>query len=837
MKKFVLIFFVVVAVLAGFRLASAAAFVEQPDDSVQTPNSGSSMNQTLNRNQLGSPTGPKSVSLTGTWSFTKIHFGDTGGVPLDGNNKLRFEALERATCDGPTNQLAFIEIPYTGDGFYTFNFPAVTLDPERCYDFVVTFLRHGTTNFNGKPYGTNDPSKYPFGSGTILGGIGGVEDWYFITDIPYPGATLDPVVIIPGFLGSEEKDGELILQPRLKPYDGLKLTLLANGYTENETLFDFPYDWRKSNVVTASLLENKIQEIKTICQCNKVDVIAHSMGGLVARQYIQSGSYQNDIDQLIFLGTPHIGAPKAYFAWEGGTSGVRFSINDLLLDAIFRQEAIEAGFGSFTNLNQILFNYIRSTSSPILSLQELLPTYDYLKDFNTGVLRAYPSGYPQNTFLETLNSSSSISVLEESGVSITNIFSDDQDTISVIRVENELSTLPIWEHGVPRVIEDGVGDETVPLVSSLALGVINSTNVGIVGEHNSLPTNGVDEIYQILTGQPPTQIITVSEVKKFLSIFGLSPVDILVTAPDGKRIGKDFVTGQEFNEIDGAFYTGFNTPNENIFIPEPLDGEYIITTQGTGSGSYEILTDYVREEISGEATSTVVSFTANTSNNLIENLKFVFSSSAPEETVIVPEDITPPTITHTVIPSEVLLNAPSMIFNFSAQDDLTGVFSLSTTLDSQTMEDGAVINFTVPGRHTIEIRAEDFVGNISTETVNFDVVYNFGGLLPPVRTDGRGVYKGSRTLPVRFQLTDINNQFISTAVAKLFIAKVEDGVVGIEEAPVSTSSADTANFFRYDQEENQYIYNLSTKTMPAGTWQLKVALDDGKPHTVLISIK
>ena len=48
--------------------------------------------------------------------------------------------------------------------------------------------------------------------------------------------------------------------------------------------------------------------------------MAHSMGGLVAREYTQSADYENDIDQLIFLGTPHRGSPKDYLAWEAGRS-------------------------------------------------------------------------------------------------------------------------------------------------------------------------------------------------------------------------------------------------------------------------------------------------------------------------------------------------------------------------------------------------------------------------------------------------------------------------------------------------------------------------------------
>ena len=39
------------------------------------------------------------------------------------------------------------------------------------------------------------------------------------------------------------------------------------------------------------------------------------------------------------------------------------------------------------------------------------------------------------------------------------------------------------------------------------------------------------------------------------------------------------------------------------------------------------------------------------------------------------------------------------------------------------------------------------------------------------------------------------------------------------------------------QEDNQYIYNLSTDTLTPGSWQLKIKLDDNKEYKVLIAIR
>ena len=69
------------------------------------------------------------------------------------------------------------------------------------------------------------------------------------------------------------------------------------------------------------------------------------------------------------------------------------------------------------------------------------------------------------------------------------------------------------------------------------------------------------------------------------------------------------------------------------------------------------------------------------------------------------------------------------------------------------------------------------------------------------------------------------------------IIVLADNVVGSDEIPLSTSVADTGNLFRYDIENNQYIYNLATGTLSVGSLQLKVVLDDTRYYTVVISLQ
>ena len=79
-----------------------------------------------------------------------------------------------------------------------------------------------------------------------------------------PSERLDPVIIVPGIMGSAYKNGLLVIDPILHTYDDLIATLLANGYQENVDLFTFPYEWRDSNVFSANLLDGKIEQVKAI---------------------------------------------------------------------------------------------------------------------------------------------------------------------------------------------------------------------------------------------------------------------------------------------------------------------------------------------------------------------------------------------------------------------------------------------------------------------------------------------------------------------------------------------------------------------------------------------
>ena len=464
-----------------------------------------------------------------------------------------------------------------------------------------------------------------------------------------PVSEWDPVIIIPGILGSWEKNGTWILDPLAHTYDNLIDTLKANGYVENQTLFTLPYDWEQSNVVTAELLKQKIEQIKTTCSCSKVDIVAHSMGGLVATQYIMSDTYGNDIDQLFMLGTPIAGAPKAYKAWEAGIIDFAEIQTNIFLSRVFEREAVDNGYSS-------IFDYIRN--KPVTSIQEILPVYQNYLKLGSTVLQ-YPTGYPQNPFLENLIGNpvaynSKVLGKVQTYVVTGNLGSASTATSFVVKQSTQL---PKWEHGEVVSTINGIGDGTVPLDNATYFSGPDKEFQNI--SHVRLASSSSVYVFTQLTGGAPATVIgknytalnadlaivadkafpssnefnallqTVKDtfedatLHTLLLIMLFSPVDVQVTAPDGKKLGKDFATNTNLTEIPNSTYSGPIGEHEYVLIVDPLPGEYKVSTVGTGIGTYTIAAGRIN---SSTTTLSLVSGTT-TLNQVISNTLFYSSTS------------------------------------------------------------------------------------------------------------------------------------------------------------------------------------------------------------------
>jgi triacylglycerol lipase len=121
--------------------------------------------------------------------------------------------------------------------------------------------------------------------------------------------TVDPVVFVHGYSGSASN------------FDTMKNWLISEGWPESH-LFAIQYSNRTgSNVQNADELSSFVTEVLRKTKAQKVDIIAHSMGGLSTRYYIKNLDGSSKVDDVITLGSPHHGTNTSYFGWL--TAGAR----------------------------------------------------------------------------------------------------------------------------------------------------------------------------------------------------------------------------------------------------------------------------------------------------------------------------------------------------------------------------------------------------------------------------------------------------------------------------------------------------------------------------------
>ena len=88
--------------------------------------------------------------------------------------------------------------------------------------------------------------------------------------------------------------------------------------TLNPNLFEFVYDWRQDLGSTAQQLRTFVECVEEFHPGSKINVLTHSMGSVLARRYILDNPTDHNVDRLVTIGAPWLGAPKLFYAMETG---------------------------------------------------------------------------------------------------------------------------------------------------------------------------------------------------------------------------------------------------------------------------------------------------------------------------------------------------------------------------------------------------------------------------------------------------------------------------------------------------------------------------------------
>lgn len=174
-----------------------------------------------------------------------------------------------------------------------------------------------------------------------------------------------PVLLVHGFLGTSYSFSNLAdfisEEEHLIPEEHLKLVWYHHssdqGFQENlEVIPDNIDD------LIGQLVDKKIST-------GKVSIISHSMGGILARLYLQNDMYKNDIYKLITLNTPHYGSQFANLLLDDNCPTITYSsICGFLSEFIKLQEP--SIFPTFPDdiCNNGALNDLRVNSEAILEL-------------------------------------------------------------------------------------------------------------------------------------------------------------------------------------------------------------------------------------------------------------------------------------------------------------------------------------------------------------------------------------------------------------------------------------------------------------------------------------
>ncbi|MFD2368824.1 esterase/lipase family protein [Brevibacillus sp. GCM10020057] len=279
-----------------------------------------------------------------------------------------------------------------------------------------------------------------------------------------------PVVFVPGLFGSMSDQivpgtGDWNFGLAKTAYEPLIAMLEGMGFRMGKELFVAFYDWRQPVTYAAESLVQTIAWTKQTAGSAGVNLICHSMGGLVARAYVQGSSYQGDVAQMIILATPNAGSPVSYCYWAGGKlpSSVSPTKNVVELYMNVYLAYLERGLPR---------NKIEAIHRNFPSLLDLVPARaygDYLLERRDGVdmFVPYEFMFVKNRVLDELNGQ--MGVIAARGIPVTLVAGIGQSTIRYLKTVPSSSPVKWVDGRVVGAIHSKMGDGNVMMESVFAL--------------------------------------------------------------------------------------------------------------------------------------------------------------------------------------------------------------------------------------------------------------------------------------------------------------------------------------------------------------------------------
>jgi len=457
-----------------------------------------------------------------------------------------------------------------------------------------------------------------------------------------------------------------------------RTTVSANPgvkYKVGCTIFPVPWDWRLSlendggtDDPVELFLKKAIDHAKRKANVSKIDIVAHSLGGLLVRKYVQSSSYRGDVARLAIVGTPNQGSAKAFYLWNGSFAYEEMEESTTYIQTVLDQfdrlgtqfKQATGGKDVFSRANLLNKCDAGKVRFPIRGAVEsnacydpaaakrfiqwampsgsqMLPTEpfivessnlfggprtpragdaksdsvnDFLADLNERLV-VRPSGISGQFLVETVAGDVTVEVFAGIG----------QKTLKHVGVG---SPTPQFADGAPAlVIHDSAkkGDGTV-LYSSVTLGgVLPVSGTSKNAEHAELIKAYEDQFLTFFVGPnaardtPRRRSADTLARPSVLSFDGLGRIVMSVRDPAGKAVGISTETLLALDEVVGA-HTVISPGSVSLSLPSAARGDYQVSVRAIESGDFRLKVAFIavdqevelegRGYLSAEVTKTFV---------------------------------------------------------------------------------------------------------------------------------------------------------------------------------------------------------------------------------------
>jgi pimeloyl-ACP methyl ester carboxylesterase len=371
-------------------------------------------------------------------------------------------------------------------------------------------------------------------------------------------------------------------------YSGVRRMIIENfDVVEGKNFVEFPYDWRRDNRVAARRLAETVGPVLKAARNDnpnaKLVLVGHSMGGLVARYYLECMDGWKDTRRLITFGTPYRGSVNALDFIANGFAKKVGPLKVFDLSPMLR---------SFTSVYQLLPIYqcidaggsepVRpgeSTGVPNLDVPRASSALeDFYRKIETGVADRPPNAYEIHPIVGITQATWQSAAL-----------AGDRLTVRQTRRQ------PFGEE------IDESGDGTVPRVSATPI-ELGDNPLALYASQKHATLQEVDSVQTQLLGVL-TQIPGLSGVRYARSGIALQldgsfevaePVPVRVETSQSRLALEATVTDRGTGRSDGPHALrdlGHGVYEVELSGREPGDYEVTVTGTGTSTGLVQPVSD------------------------------------------------------------------------------------------------------------------------------------------------------------------------------------------------------------------------------------------------------